>query len=93
MQHLDIFRGSTPSLSLWLTIRLSLSTAYLVTLIYIKFRSGLVANLWPSWIVQLIHNSLPWHTHQNVSTDIDFAQIDLKRTSFLAGNDIFSKDI
>jgi hypothetical protein len=40
-----IFRGSIPSLALWLTIHLPLSLAYLVTSIYIKFRSGLVANL------------------------------------------------
>jgi len=33
------FQGSTPSFTLWLTIRISLSFEYLVTLIYIKFSS------------------------------------------------------
>ena len=56
------FRGLTPSLTLWLTIHLSLSLAYLVTSIHIKFRSGLAANLWPGWIVQLTHNSFAWRT-------------------------------
>ena len=65
-----------PSLSLWLTIRLSLSSAYLVTLIYIKFSSGPVANLWPGWIVQLTHNSFAWRTLQNVSTNADFVYIE-----------------
>jgi hypothetical protein len=54
---LEKFRGLKPSLALWLTIHLSLSLAYLVTSIHIKFRSGLAANLWPGWIVQLTHNS------------------------------------
>jgi len=36
---INIFQGSTTSLTLWLTIHLSLSTAYLVTSIHIKFRS------------------------------------------------------
>ena len=57
---------------IWMTIRLSLSFAYLVTLIYIKFSSGLVANLWPNWIVQLIHNSLTWHTIHFVTTSAKF---------------------
>ena len=70
----DIFRGSTPSLTLWLTILLSLSSAYLVTSICIRFRSGPVANLWPGWIVQLTHNSLSWHTLQNVSTRIHLVE-------------------
>jgi len=43
--ELDKFRGAIPSLALWLTIHLSLSLAYLVTSIHIKFRSGPVANL------------------------------------------------
>ena len=43
--QLNIFRGSIPSLALWLITHLSLSLAYLVTSVYIKFRSGLVANL------------------------------------------------
>ena len=80
--QLDIFRGWTPSLALWLTIHLSLSLAYLVTSIYIKFCSGLVTNLWPGWIVQLTHSSLPWHTLQNVTTDTDFAQSESKTMSF-----------
>jgi len=43
--QLVTFRGLQPSLALWLTILLSLSPAYLVTSVHIKFRSGLVANL------------------------------------------------
>jgi hypothetical protein len=39
------FGAEKPSLSLWLIIRLSLSSAHLVTLICIKVRSGPVANL------------------------------------------------
>ena len=66
------FRGLLPSLSLWLIIRLSLSFAYLVTLIYIKFSSGPVANLWLGWIVQLIHSSLPRRTHHFDTTNVIF---------------------
>jgi hypothetical protein len=61
-----------------------LSFAYLVTSIYIKFRSGLAADLWPGWIVQLIHNSLPWHTHQNVTTGIIFSEIAQNKHQFSA---------
>ena len=67
------FRGSTPSLALWPTIHLSLSLAYLVTSIYIKFRSGLVANLWPGWIVQLTHNSFTWRTLHFDTANANFA--------------------
>ena len=78
------FRGLMPSLSLWLIIRLSLSFAYLVTSIRIKFCSGPVANLWPDWIVQLIHNSLPWHTLHFVSTSKYFCIKSKKTPAFLS---------
>ena len=71
-----IFRGSIPSLALRLTIHLSLSLAYLVTSVHIKFRSGPVANLWPGWIVQLTHNSFAWRTIHNDTTIIKFDYVE-----------------
>jgi hypothetical protein len=91
--NIDIFRGSTPSLTLRLTIRLSLSTAYLVTSIHIKFSSDPAANLWSGWIVQLIHNSLPWHTHQNDSKPKYFLFKKEKSPAFLAKYLTFSKNL
>ena len=71
----DKFRGSLPSLALWLAIRLSLNFVHIVSSAHIKFRSGPVASLWPGWIVQLIHSSFAWHTPQNVTAQTIFCEI------------------
>ncbi len=85
------FGAKKPSLSLWLTIRLSLSFAYLVTLIYIKFSSGLAANLWPGWIDQLIQSSLSRRTYHFVTTNVKFDELWEHQTSnFYRKTNIFS---
>jgi hypothetical protein len=71
---IDKFRGSIPSLALQLTIHLSLSLAHFVTSIHIKFRSGLVANLWLGWIAQPTHNSFAWRTLCFVSMPKHFGE-------------------
>ena len=42
---------------------LSRGFAWFVTSPYARFRSGLVASLWPCWIVQLAYISFSWRTH------------------------------
>ena len=67
LRRRSAFRGSIPSLALWLINRHLFGFTQFVTSLYAKFCSDLVVSLWPGWIVQLICISLPWRTHRCVS--------------------------
>jgi len=61
------FRGSIPSLALWLTSSFSPASCGTLPHQHAEFRTELVVNLFSDWIVQLVNASFAWRTHNLTS--------------------------